>query len=88
MTDPVNPPAFPRFIPDGHYNGSMDIEGMSLRDYFAGLALMGLLVHGNYGRQDVAEDSYKYADAMLTHRNTQPDTTTAQQVGMGIGGGK
>jgi hypothetical protein len=27
--------AFPRFVPDGHYNGSIDEEGMLLRDYLA-----------------------------------------------------
>ena len=27
--------AFPRFVPDGHYNGSIDEQGMTLRDYFA-----------------------------------------------------
>ena len=34
-------PAFPRFVPDGHYNGSVDFTGMSLRDWFAGMALTG-----------------------------------------------
>jgi len=34
--------AFPRFVPDGHYNGSVDVTGMSLRDYFAGQALASL----------------------------------------------
>lgn len=31
-------PAFPRFVPDGHYNGSIDEQGMTLRDYFAAKA--------------------------------------------------
>jgi hypothetical protein len=31
--------AFPLFVPDGHYNGSVDFPGMTLRDWFAGQAL-------------------------------------------------
>ena len=48
-------------------------EGMSLRDYFAGQALAGMLAdetkqgsRGNY-----AEDAYDIADAMLAEREKE-----------------
>lgn len=31
-------PAFPHFVPEGHYNGSIHYGGMTLRDWFAGQA--------------------------------------------------
>jgi len=52
-------------------------EDVSLRDYFAGQALMGLVVHNNYGSvsdANIAKGAYLYADAMLEARtlNYQP----------------
>lgn len=49
--------------------------GMSLRDYFAGQALAGLLSSGPSsfsrfeGRGDIASATYLMADAMLAERN-------------------
>jgi hypothetical protein len=46
-------------------------DGMSLRDYFAGQALMGLVFGNDYGNSsdaDVAKGAYEYADAMLETR--------------------
>lgn len=44
--------------------------GMSLRDWFAGMAMQGLLAGGgDYLRSDIALDSYRTADAMLAARN-------------------
>jgi hypothetical protein len=37
---------------------------MTLRDWFAGQALIALLTNGGYGDY-TAEDAYKIADAML-----------------------
>lgn len=58
-------------------------DGMSLRDYFAGQAMQGLLAFGHHqalieaGAPDyqqaingIALESYTYADAMLTARTT------------------
>lgn len=50
-------------------------SGMSLRDYFAGQALMGL-APASVGAQSwppwkVAEDAYEFADAMLKARSNQ-----------------
>lgn len=69
-------PAFPHKNPN--YDGNWDKEpqrgGMSLRDYFAGQALAGLL--GGRGGpiqrkflSDEASLCYEYADAMLAERN-------------------
>jgi hypothetical protein len=44
-------------------------SGMSLRDYFAGKALHGLLALDNYGKWDeLAKCSYRISDAMLKAR--------------------
>lgn len=63
-------PLQPASMPEMHY------LGMSLRDYFAGQALVGLL--GGRGGpiqkiflSDEASLCYQYADAMLTERNKQ-----------------
>lgn len=73
---PENPPAFPLSPGDvPHYE-----SGMTLRDYFAGQALIGLL--STFTVKDVVEmegqmetlrlgisiDAYQYADAMLKER--------------------
>ena len=67
-------PAFP--IPPID-NGPGNIKsqakpGMSLRDWFAGLAMQGLLVHDDEGVISEAErDAYLYADAMLKAREEE-----------------
>ena len=45
-------------------------KGMSLRDWFAGQALAGLLANTSLGGtcEDFAADAYKYAAAMLEGR--------------------
>lgn len=69
-------PAFPR-APLGedcaHPYGQQD--GMSLRDWFAGQALAGLLSEGEYvDERPVAFRAYVYADAMLAAREA-PDAS-------------
>lgn len=74
-------PAFP--TDTEHQNGPnrMHLEGMSLRDYFAGKALIGFLNREHFlsvvmdaRRQDrdhsdvIAEDCYALADAMIRAR--------------------
>lgn len=48
-------------------------KGMSLRDYFAGQALMGMLARDTdrYSKELVAVDAYQYADAMLAERSKE-----------------
>lgn len=72
-------PAFP--IPDTyHPNGQIEYgaNGMSLRDWFAGMALQGILAwpgddqrgnaHSNASPDVVAWTSYNFADAMIAAR--------------------
>lgn len=60
-------PAFPR-IGEGFGNPNYDTPGMSLRDWFAGQALSGLLA--KYGWETIATAliAYEFADAMLVAR--------------------
>jgi hypothetical protein len=60
-------PAFPRH----GYNSN---DGMTLRDWFAGQALAGLVSYVVKGAtfENVAEDAYKAADAMLRAREVKP----------------
>ena len=67
-----NPPAFP-LVSDiiGH------CEGMTLRDWFAGQALAGMLASEAgippYANSWAAERAYQMADAMLAERAKEPD---------------
>jgi hypothetical protein len=52
-----------------------DMHGMTLRDWFAGQALAGLLAKYGLGEaepESMAADSYAYADAMLRVREVKP----------------
>ncbi len=66
MTPPDNPPAFPVA-----WGGDLMPEhGMTLRDYFAGQALVGLTSRPEAGNSTgTAVVSYRIADAMLAARN-------------------
>lgn len=57
-------PAFP--CPGGHIE-CYHPTGMTLRDYFAGQALIALLL--NHPRIAACEEAYQYADAMLAERS-------------------
>ncbi len=49
--------------------------GMSLRDWFAGQALAGMMAHkdsSKWTRNEVAGDCYAYADAMIAAREVKP----------------
>ena len=43
-------------------------EGMTLRDYFAGQALLGFVQGGVYASENCAKVAYMLADAMLAER--------------------
>jgi hypothetical protein len=72
---PVNGgPAFPatRIISiNGTIAGEAVLDGMTLRDWFAGQALAGMLANSSYDEETfetTAEMSYMQADAMLAAR--------------------
>jgi len=44
-------------------------QGITLRDYFAGLALNSLITKNEWSFEDFAQEAYKHADAMLEERN-------------------
>jgi hypothetical protein len=61
---------------DGRHRGGE--EGMTLRDYFAGQALNGILMNYTTERFGISENSiadhaYKLADAMLAERERKED---------------
>ena len=60
-------PAFPagNLTHGGH-------EGMTLRDWFAGQALAGMLIGEWLSDKGVATLAYEYADAMLAAREVKP----------------
>jgi hypothetical protein len=75
MTTPINDggPAFPcpdDYAQDGRpLYGPRNIQGMSLRDWFAGQALAGIAAPGcGYETDRIAERAYNLADAMLGER--------------------
>ena len=70
-------PAFP--LPDLSSIGmdrSEKMDGMTLRDWFAGQALAGIIANPHNERQvtrlQMAQDAYTFADAMLTARKKGP----------------
>ena len=70
-------PAFPRALSLIPSNGEIvwDQQGMTLRDYFAGKALQGLLAArkdiGWGGPIDIAKRCGEFADAMLAERDRE-----------------
>jgi len=70
-------PAFPaqpmHKFPDGAII-SLNQGGMTLRDYFAGQALAGMLTRkesDGWTNREVAGDGYSYADAILASREAK-----------------
>ena len=68
-------PAFPS-EGEGHGNPKYHSPGMSLRDWFAGQALAGILANPNHiigtvSCEGIANDACKFADALLAARKEQ-----------------
>ena len=59
--------------------GSQDFAGLSVRDYFAGLALAGMCsasaepAHGLAMQRKMAETAFQLADAMVARRDVSGD---------------
>jgi hypothetical protein len=71
---PDNPPAFPFTAPIGNDGASITCHGMTLRDWFAGQALAGLLhTQSKEHPLDVAKWAYLRADALLAEREKRND---------------
>jgi hypothetical protein len=60
-------PAFPR-VANGGSGYWSEMEGISVRDYFAAAAMTALANRNNYVATDVATNSYALADAMMAER--------------------
>lgn len=77
MTDkPENPPAYPFVLPTKYRIAE---AGMTLRDWFAGQALVGMMphedmpwcaAHAKIDAKTIAGAAYELADAMLQQRNS------------------
>ena len=65
--------AFPAMLPGGNYC----TPGMTLKDWFAGMALSGMMsqfdIVDSTGESDIARECYMQADAMLKHREAKTD---------------
>ena len=68
-------PAFPYRDEDGE-GGFDQYSGISMRDWFAGQALNGIIAHPGMEPDDASKKgcamlAYEYADAMIAERNKQ-----------------
>lgn len=63
----ANEPAFPRTAADPEWgNGTESFEGLTKREYFAGVAMQAALAYGGEDRhQKTAADCVQFADALL-----------------------
>jgi hypothetical protein len=57
-------PAFPVMLPEA----KIVYTGMTIRDYFAAMAMQGLCANGNTKATEIAQAAYIVADAMLKER--------------------
>lgn len=81
--------AFPETRPGGYGTTA----GLTKRDYFAVRFAAAIIAQGSTepddnSRDGVAELAIEYADALLKRLDGQPDTATAQQITLGIGGSR
>ena len=66
-------PAFPNEYKHWEYDDAPHLRGMTLRDYFAAVALQGLMLRPykahDYSDMDASISAYEIADAMLKARD-------------------
>lgn len=65
-------PAFPRAGAEHSLGGNFEQDGMTLRDWFAGMALSTMRELEYNSFEKIADIAYKTADAMLAARNNLP----------------
>lgn len=69
-------PAFPRPVSHSDEGGThFGFTGMTLRDYFAGQALAGILASANFGnvKDWIGGKAYEAADSMLAARERKEE---------------
>jgi len=66
-------PAFPGRYWDGQKKA--DHFGMSLRDYFAAQALLGLIVNPQFSPDGCATRAYRVANAMIAERRREDESS-------------
>ena len=63
-------PAFPHpALANEGFCPSVDLGGMSLRDWFAGQALAAFIASSEMNGNDTAATAYAFADAMISERS-------------------
>lgn len=77
MTNPLEDgggPAFPNAVDLPQFANFAIQRGMSLRDWFAGQAMAGMLASPECGGRNevIAKSAYNIADAMLAARRAKP----------------
>lgn len=71
-------PVFPLILRASPEGPDQVFEGMSMRDYFAARAMAAFIPAGisqevdDFGSVEIAQESYRYADAMLAERAKGP----------------
>ena len=73
--------AFPyaQRLPSGNIDTVHQNPGLSIRDWFGGMALQGLISDAPYDGEEmevIAQSAYAYADAMLTARKAGQGNAT------------
>lgn len=92
MANPRNPPAFPRpfswdVSPNGTHMGDREAphpeqDGMTLRQWYAGQALIGLSKMEGWNADEKAAWAFQHADAMLAYEQRPAVTTTLPEGGI------
>ncbi len=68
-----NPCIFPQEHWDDERTMWVRTGGLTLRDYFAGQALAGMMTPApEFPASEIATDAYAFADAMLAEREKKP----------------
>jgi hypothetical protein len=69
MSKPDGGPAFPVIETTMLAAGEAQHLGLTIRDWLAGQALIGIAMSGAYSVQRGAQAAYEYADAMLAAKD-------------------